>query len=139
MISYDNLVKLAHEEPKCLDCRDLGRILKYVKYDDCKDLLENVDKENWDNNRNEYIRHNVLENLENDLKFSFEKALDCRGLSSSFMYETIKTYMYILEDELVNFDKYVNYGLPFFKAVALKYGFENPIGDDTGEESHYKE
>ena len=29
------------------------------------------------------------------------------------------------------------YGLPLFKATAEKYGFDNPIGDDTGRENYY--
>lgn len=29
------------------------------------------------------------------------------------------------------------YGLPIFKATAVKYGFENPIGDDSGPEAEY--
>jgi hypothetical protein len=29
--------------------------------------------------------------------------------------------------------------LPLYKAVALKYGFPNPIGDDAGTEEKYSE
>jgi len=32
---------------------------------------------------------------------------------------------------------YPNYGLPVFRATAVKYGFENRIGDDTGCEWQY--
>jgi hypothetical protein len=32
---------------------------------------------------------------------------------------------------------YAQYGLPLFKATALKYDFENPIGDDLGNEPKY--
>ena len=31
------------------------------------------------------------------------------------------------------------YGLPLFKATAVKYGFVNMIGDDEGNESWYNE
>lgn len=31
------------------------------------------------------------------------------------------------------------YGLPLFKATALLYGFDNPIGDDSGSEEYYNE
>ena len=31
------------------------------------------------------------------------------------------------------------YGLPLFKATAVKYGWENPIGYDNGEEEFYNE
>ena len=36
-------------------------------------------------------------------------------------------------------DNYAMYGLPLFKATAVKYGWDNPIGDDTGEEDFYNE
>jgi len=38
---------------------------------------------------------------------------------------------------LENFDDYAMYGLLIFKATAVKYGFENPIGEDTGSEEIY--
>ena len=53
------------------------------------------------------------------------------------MYETIKSWLCILEDPLQDFDEYPKYGLPLFKAVAIKYGFYNPIGDDDGSEDKY--
>lgn len=34
---------------------------------------------------------------------------------------------------------YAMYGLPLFKATAVKYGWENPIGDDNGDEEFYNE
>jgi hypothetical protein len=34
-----------------------------------------------------------------------------------------------------NRDDYQMYGLPLFKATALKYGWDNPIGEDSGSES----
>lgn len=30
------------------------------------------------------------------------------------------------------------YGLPLFKATAVKYGWNNPIGEDSGREKKYK-
>lgn len=29
------------------------------------------------------------------------------------------------------------YGLPLFKATAVKYGWNNPIGEDSGREKKY--
>ena len=48
-------------------------------------------------------------------------------------------WMWILEDDLQYMDSYAMYGLPLFKAVALKYGFKNEIGKDTGKEEKYNE
>lgn len=53
------------------------------------------------------------------------------------MYEVVKMCMWILEDDLYNFDKYAQYGLPLFKTVAVKYGFINEIRNDDGDEYKY--
>ena len=47
---------------------------------------------------------------------------------------------WILEEGFENYDEdngYAQYGLPLFKATAVKYGFDNPIGEDSGRESKY--
>lgn len=80
----------------------------------------------------------VLEQLASDLSFAFEKALGQRGISSRLMYEVIKMWMWVLEDDLQHHDEYAQYGLPLYKAVAIKFGLPNEIGDDSGaEESKY--
>ena len=84
-------------------------------------------------------RQNILKQLKGDLEFAFEKALNQRGISSGLMYEVIKMWMWVLEDPLQNFDEYAMYGLPLYKAAALKYGFNNPIGEDYGNEDKYEE
>lgn len=139
MISYEKLIQLAYKKPKCIDGRDLGRVIRYIKFNDIKDLLkDDVDESEWNKTILDFTEENVLNQLSDDLEFAFEKALNKRGLSAGIMYETIKTYMYILEDEeLLDFSDYAQYGLPLFKAVAVKYDFENPIGDDDGDEYEY--
>lgn len=84
-----------------------------------------------------WTRENILDRLEADNDFAFEKALNKRGISASFMYATVQTWLWILQDELADHDDYAQYGLPLFKAVAVKYGFDNPIGDDDGDEFKY--
>ncbi len=44
---------------------------------------------------------------------------------------------WILEEGLEDYKEYAQYGLSLFKATAVKYGFNNPIGDDKGNESKY--
>lgn len=53
------------------------------------------------------------------------------------MFDVVKEWLFILEDPLKYFDDYSMYGLPLFKAVAVKYGFDNPIGEDDGSEDKY--
>jgi hypothetical protein len=96
-------------------------------------------KEDFKENREvlEFTRENVLKQLEKDVAFGFEKALGQRGISSSLMYSVVKMWNWILEEGLEDFESYAQYGLPLFKATAVKYNFDNPIGDDYGDEEHY--
>ena len=84
-----------------------------------------------------WTRENIVEQMGRDVAFGFEKALDRRGISSGLMHSVVKMWLRVLEDELANSDAYAQYGLPLFKAVAVKYGFPNPIGEDLGTEFKY--
>lgn len=86
-----------------------------------------------------FTRENVLAQLKEDVEFGFDKALNKRGISASLMFQTVMFWNWILEEGLENFDKskYAQYGLPLFKATAIKYGFPNEIGDDDGDEDIY--
>lgn len=84
-----------------------------------------------------FTRENVLAQLKDDVEFGFEKALNKRGISAGLMYEVVEMWNWILEEGLEGFDDYAQYGLPLFKATAVKYGFPNPIGNDVGDEYKY--
>jgi hypothetical protein len=75
------------------------------------------------------------------LAFAFEKALNKRGISAGMMFHVVKMWMWVLDEheDLVNWpdDYYAQYGLPLFKAVALRYDLPNEIGDDEGDEFVY--
>lgn len=89
----------------------------------------------------EWTRENILEQLREDVEFGFEKALNKRGISSSLMFGVVLKWNKVLEEGLENWDEnnYAQYGLPLFKATAVKYGWDNPIGDDSGSEFKYSE
>lgn len=57
------------------------------------------------------------------------------------MFGVVMSWNKVLEEGLEDWDEdnYRYYGLPLFKATALKYGFDNPIGDDYGDECKYSE
>lgn len=127
-------------ESECLDSRDYSRLTEFFNFKHLADFGFTL-KEGaippkkclpWTENE-------ILKHLKSDVSFGFEKALNQRGISSSLMYEVVKMWMWILEDDLQSFGEYAQYGLPLFKAVALEYGFDNPIGDDTGSEHKYEE
>ena len=89
----------------------------------------------------EWTRENILAQLKEDVEFGFEKALNQRGISSSLMFDVVRKWNKVLEEGLENWDEneYAMYGLPLFKATAVKYGWDNPIGEDTGTEEYYGE
>lgn len=124
---------------ECIDGRDFSRLGLYFKVKDWEYLGLSLKDGATPPTPKELTKENILKSLESDLTFGFEKALNCRGISSSLMYEVIKMWLWVLDDPLQNFDNYPMYGLPLFKAVAIKYGYDNPIGDDQGNESKYEE
>lgn len=84
----------------------------------------------------ELTRENVLRALEISVKEGFEKAL----LADKYAQDdfiAVEKFNWILEEGLEDFQEYPLFGLPLFKATALKYGFPNPIGDDKGNEYYY--
>lgn len=123
----------------CIDGRDLARLAIFFDKKELKRLgLKPKANATWKSIK--LTRKNVLSHLKRDLAFGFDKALNQRGLSSSLMYDVVKMWMWILQDtelENPNDDLYTYYGLQYFKAVALKYGFDNPLGRDKGNEEKY--
>lgn len=90
----------------------------------------------------EWTRENILKQLESDVSFGFEKAINQRGISSSLMFEVVMGWNLILEEGLENWpeDNYSQYGLPLFIATAKKYGWNIPEEikpEDTGKEFKY--
>jgi len=130
----------AGKESKCIDGRDYGRLVKFFPVENWKDLGFEPTGNGSSFEEKELTRKNVLYELKEDLSFAFDKALNKRGISASLMYDVIKMWMWVLDDEeLYNFKEYAMYGLPLLKAVALRYGFDNRIGDDKGSEDKYDE
>lgn len=127
----------AGRETQCLDGRDYARLTDFFPVDlwpvfgiRLKEGVIPPAVVDW-------TEENILRHLKEDVTFGFEKALNKRGISAGLMYEVVKTWLWVLDDDLQDHDDYPQYGLPLFKAVAVKYGFENPIGDDSGNENKY--
>lgn len=127
------------KKSECMDGRDFSRLCNYFPVKDWEKLGFSLKEGEKPPKAKPLTEQNILKQLKSDLEFAFEKALDQRGISSSFMHEVIKMWMWVLEDPLQNFDEYAQYGLPLYKAVALKYKLKNPIGEDYGNESRYEE
>ena len=129
-------------ESKTIDGRDLGRLMVFIPENRLKSFgIELKDEYVGKHEAKEFTRENILSQLKKDVYFGFEKALNKRGLSAGMMFEVVSMWNWILEEGLEDFgeDNYAQYGLPLFKATAVKYGFENPIGDDEGSEEKYSD
>lgn len=121
-----------------LDGRDLHRLMEFIPEKDLQHFGLSLKPEYIGTHKHQKItKKAIISQLEKDVEFGFEKALNQRGISAGLMYEVVRMWNWILEDGLENFDNYAQYGLPLFKATAVKYGFENPIGDDKGNERKY--
>lgn len=141
MKTLDEIVNNYKEWSVVLDDRFGARLAQFLT----QEQLEKIGFE-WNSDEpypkpKEWTRENILSQLERDVEFGFEKALDKRGISAGLMFEVVRRWNKVLEEGLENFpeDNYAMYGLPLFKATAEKYGWENPIGDDSGSEDYYSE
>lgn len=136
------LAQRANTDTGCIDGRDVARLAQFVPVADLDKygfVFEGPPEEHV---ALDFTRENVLIQLEKDLRFAFQKALDQRGLSAGLMFEVIMMWNWALEEGLEDYDVdngYAMYGLPLLKATAVKYGFNNPIGDDLGSEDEYGE
>lgn len=123
-----------------IDGRDLSRLMQFIPEDELKDFgIELKDEYKGTHKHIEFTKENILIQLQKDVRFGFEKALNQRGIPASLMANVVMMWNWILEEGLEDFDDYPMYGLPIFKATALKYGFENEIGEDAGDEEKYND
>lgn len=134
------LEQIKERGSNCMDGRDFGRLIQFIPEDKIADFgMELREEFVGKHEHKEFTREAVLAQLEQDVAFGFEKALDQRGLSAAMMFEVVRMWNWVLEEGLEDFDDsdYAQYGLPLFKQTAVKYGFENPIGDHYGDEDEY--
>lgn len=124
-----------------LDDRFGSRLAKFLTEEQLEKIGFKYDGDEPYPEPKEWTRENILEQLKSDVEFGFEKALDQRGISASLMFYVVLRWNQVLEEGLENYpeENYAIYGLPLFKATAVKYGWENPIGDDNGDEEFYNE
>jgi|SRR3972149_6539870 len=110
-----------------LDDRDINRLIQFIPEKELEDFgIEIKDEYKGKHKEISFTRENILKQLEKDVAFGFEKAINQRGLSSEAMYYVVGMWNWILEEGLENFDNYSRYGMPLFKATALKYNFNDP-------------
>lgn len=132
---------VAEFKSQTLDGRDFSRLVMFLTEEQLTAMGMEL-KEEY-KGKHEVIlftRDNILAQLERDVAFGFEKALNQRGISAGLMHAVVRMWNWILEEGLENVgenDMYAQYGLPLFKATAVLYGFANPIGEKTGREYEF--
>lgn len=124
---------------QCIDGRDYGRLAEFFPVSCLGEFgLELKEGATWE--PKPWTRDVIMAQLAGDLAFAFEKALGQRGISASLMRQVIKMWLWVLDEGMppeADDDDYAQYGLPLLKAVALKFGLPNEIGDDRGDEHRY--
>jgi len=82
-----------------IDGRDLHRLAQFVPEEDLPKLgLELKDEYKCKHKPIPFTRENILKQLEEDVAFGFEKALNKRGISASLMFEVVRMWNWILEE-----------------------------------------
>jgi hypothetical protein len=122
-----------------LDGRDYSRLVEFFPVSDWEAFGFKL-KDGEVHDQKPWTEDEIRGQLAGDLAFGFEKALNQRGISAGLMYSVVKMWMWVLEETELASDgggDYAQYGLPFFKAVAVKFGLPNPIGDDRGDEGKF--
>ncbi len=124
-------------ESQALDGRDINRLAQFITEEQGAKLgMKLKEGCTWDEPK-PFTKENILIQLKADVDFGFEKALNQRGLSSSMMYAVVSMWNWVLEEGLEDFTDYAQYGLPLFKATAIKYGFTDKIEGSDGDEDMY--
>lgn len=105
-----------------LDDRFGSRLAKFLTEEQLEKIGFKYDGDEPYPEPKEWTRENILVQLKEDVEFGFEKALDKRGISASLMFAVVLGCNRVLEEGLEDYpeDNYAMYGLPLFKATAIK-------------------
>lgn len=116
---------IENHKSECLDGRDMSRLSQFLKEEDLPKIGVYLKEEYVGTHEViPFTKENVLNQLEKDVAFGWNKAINRRGISSELMYYTVKFWNWVLEDGLEDFDEYGLYGKPMFKETAEKYGWK---------------
>jgi len=126
MKSLDEVLRNIESYESCMGNRFSTRLLQFMNVEQLDiigfQLKDGVNSEEWPEPL-PWTREEILKQLEEDVRFGWEKACNERGISSGLMYEVVQSWNKILEDGLELIDEYEMYGKPLFIATAKKYGW----------------
>jgi hypothetical protein len=125
---------LDRDNCKFVDSRDYARLVHFFPVKDWEKFGLKLKEGAGEPKVEEYTIDNVMEYVKRDLDFAFEKAINHRGISSSLMFDVMKMWMWILEDELADTAGYGNYGIFFYSKIAKKYDLPDRMDEyDDGD------
>jgi hypothetical protein len=120
MLTQKQILDAVSSRSATIDGRDYNRLASFFPASELEKFgYEAIDGEEY--TPREWTEENVRTQLAADVAFGFDKALNKRAISSGLMFEVVKMWMWVLEDPLEEFNEYAQYGLPYFKAVALAW------------------
>jgi len=121
--SLDYVIK--NYKSEAIDGRDLSRLGQFIPEERLSEVGILLKEEYRGKHKHiEFTKESILKQLEEDVKFGYEKAINERGISSSCMYACVKMWNWVLEEGLEDFDNYGSYGMPLFIETAKKYDFK---------------
>lgn len=125
-----------YERDSCemVDCRDYYRLIDFFPAEEWHHFGFELSNDAPPQIPLDWTEEIILAHLKSDLDFAFEKSIHHRGISSSLMYNVIKMWLWVLEDDLVNYKRYAPYGMPLYEAVAEKYNFPNRASEYSDED-----
>lgn len=88
-----------------------------------------------------WTQEEVMRRIAFDLERAFDSAAYKKGISAWCNFNLMRDWMWVLEDDvLVHWSEndFGYYGLPLYKAIAVKYDLPNDIGEDAGTEERYR-
>lgn len=108
----------------CIDGRDAYRMGEYVPKSRHK-LLGLKLKDGATHTPKEWCEENILDDLKDDIRFGYTKAINDRGISSMLMVSVVEMWDWVLTDDeesLEHPDSFDGNSLNVFMRLATKYG-----------------
>jgi hypothetical protein len=105
------------------------RLYEFIPHELHNEILESTLRFSFSYVRKrDWVSDEILNSLRFDLIESFRDSIRLYSLASSINYWVVRFWLFVLKDDAFDNLNYTDYGLPFFKAVAEKYGFPVPEG-----------
>jgi hypothetical protein len=112
-----------------IDGRDFNRLAQFLQESEFESFgLEIADEFRGKHIPIPYTVENVIAQMKKDVAFGFQKVMEDRSLSASTMATVVALWIWVLEDDLAAYSGSVD---GFLSAVALKFGFDNPMHADA--------